>query len=106
VLRAPSLIRRTLAWLHRLLAPCFRSSPGDVQGAVEVDSTLTVETASGEVHVSSAPPAVRVTDTRPRLRVTLAVREVTPELLSRTLAGAGIGGATGLRPAADPGRRA
>ncbi len=101
--RVPSLIRTTLAWLRRLFAPCFACEPDEVRGAVEVDPTLVVETARDAVHVVSETPAIRLTDTRPRLRVSLVLREVSPELLIRTLASAGV---TGLAEPSNPGRRA
>ena len=84
------MIRATLAWVRRLLAPCFTRAPEAVRGAVEVDPSLVVETTSGEVHVASEPVRIRITDTRPRLRVTLVLREAAPEQLTRALRSAGV----------------
>ena len=102
MLRAPSLIRATLAWVRRLFAPCFARAPEDVRGAVQVDPGLVVETAPGEVHVASEPARIRMTDTRPRLRVTLVLREACPEQLSRALRSAGV---ASLSATGAPGRR-
>lgn len=103
-LRAPSLIRASLAWVRRLFAPCFARAPEDVRGAVEVDPSLVVQTAGGEVHVATEPqPArIRITDTRPRLQVTLVLREASPEQLARALESAGI---AYLPATGAPGRR-